>query len=500
MDFNSKTGDADTLASSCVVVAVSSPRHLLPAAECLDKASHGQISTLIKQGDISTDCGKTTLILNPAGQVKAKRILIVGCGKDKTLSPQAFNKIASAATNAVQNSGATDAASWLTEIDVEDRDTRWKAQQIASVGEDSVYRFDELKSDAKPPKHPLRRLSIVGSHRDELAVIRKGIRAGAAIAHGMHLARTLGDRPGNYCTPSDLANQAKALKKEFPSLKVQVLDEKSMEKLGMGALLSVSRGSHEPAKLIVMQYSGGKKNDKPVVLVGKGVTFDSGGISIKPGAAMDEMKYDMCGAASVFGTVAAVAEMKLPVNLVGIVPSTENLPDGLATKPGDIVTSMSGQTIEVLNTDAEGRLILCDALSYAKKFKPDVVIDIATLTGACVIALGKHATGLFSNDQPLADALLAAGQTTGDRAWQMPLWDEYDEQLSSNFADMANIGGRDAGSITAACFLSRYTKDYRWAHLDIAGVAWKSGKDKGATGRPVPLLTQFLMARIDDAS
>ena len=500
MDFNTKIGDADRLASGCVVVAVSSPRRLSPAATCLDKASKGQISTLIKQNDIDTGCGKTTLILNPAGSVKAKRILIVGCGKDKTLSPQAFNKIASAAAKTLQGSGTTDAASWLTEIAVDNRDTLWKAQQIATASEDAVYCFDELKSDAKPAKHPLKRLTVASASREDLDGLRAGIRAGAAIAHGMNLARTLGNRPGNHCTPSDLANQAKTLKKEFPSLKVQVLEEKDMDKLGMGALLSVSRGSREPAKLIVMQHNGGKKTDKPVVLVGKGVTFDSGGISIKPGAAMDEMKFDMCGAASVFGTVAAVAEMKLPINLVGIVPSTENMPDGLATKPGDIVTSMSGQTIEVLNTDAEGRMILCDALTYAKKFKPDVVVDIATLTGACVIALGKHATGLFSNDQPLADDLLAAGQTTGDRAWQMPLWDEYDEQLKSNFADMANIGGRDAGSITAACFLSRYTKDYRWAHLDIAGVAWKSGGAKGATGRPVPLLTEFLMARADDAS
>ncbi|TCK19008.1 aminopeptidase A [Thiogranum longum] len=499
MDFNAKTGDADKLASSCVVVAVSSPRRLSAAATRLDKASRGQISTLIRQGDIDTGCGATTLIHNPAGRVKAKRILVVGCGKDKILSPQAFNKIASAAACAVQRSGATDAASWLTEIEVKDRDSCWKAQQLAAASEDAVYRFDELKSDPKPPKRPLRRLSVVSADGEELDTIREGIQAGAAVAHGMNLARTLGNRPGNYCTPSDLADQALSLKNDFPSLKVQVLEEKDMEKLGMGALLSVSRGSREPARLIVMQYNGGKKGDKPTVLVGKGVTFDSGGISLKPGAAMDEMKFDMCGAASVFGTVAAVVEMALPINLVGIVPSTENMPDGLATKPGDIVTSMSGQTIEVLNTDAEGRLILCDALTYAEKFNPDVVIDVATLTGACVIALGKHATGLFSNDQPLADKLLSAGQTTGDRAWQMPLWDEYDEQLSSNFADMGNIGGRDAGSITAACFLARYTKDYRWAHLDIAGVAWKSGKDKGATGRPVPLLTQFLMDRLHDA-
>ena len=320
---------------------------------------------------------------------------------------------------------------------------------------------------------------------------------GVAIANGIDLARTLGNRPGNFCTPTDLAKQARDLKKAYSELKVEILDEKAMEKLGMGSLLSVSRGSRQPARLIVMQYQAGEKSDKPVVLVGKGVTFDSGGISIKPGAAMDEMKFDMCGAASVFGTVSAVAELGLPINLVGVIPATENLPDGDASKPGDVVTSMSGQTIEVLNTDAEGRLILCDALTYAGKFDPAVVIDIATLTGACIVALGNHTAALMSNHQALADDLLDAGQIAFDRAWQLPLWEEYDEQISSNFADMANIGSPGAGSITAASFLARFTKDYRWAHLDIAGVAWKSGKEKGATGRPVPLLMQYLMNRLE---
>jgi leucyl aminopeptidase len=327
----------------------------------------------------------------------------------------------------------------------------------------------------------------------DLQKARSGVEHGTAIAGGVRLAKDLGNLPGNICTPTYLAERALELAKGSSKLKVSVLEEKDMEKLGMGALLSVARGSRQPAKLIVMQYHGGAKGEKPVVLVGKGVTFDSGGISIKPGAAMDEMKFDMCGAASVFGCMAAVAELQLPVNLVGVVPATENLPDGNATKPGDVVTSMSGQTIEILNTDAEGRLILCDALTYAKKFKPAVVIDIATLTGACVVALGHYATGLLGNDQALADALLAAGQTACDRAWQLPLWDEYDEALSSNFADMANIGGRSAGTITAACFLGRFTKDYCWAHLDIAGVAWDTGKNKGSTGRPVPLLMQYLL-------
>ena len=495
MNFNVKSGDPDKLRSACVVVGISAPRRLSPAAERLDKASQGQLGELLKSADIDTGCGKTTLIHSPRGRVQAARILVVGCGKDNKLSPQDFSKIVAAAAKALQSGGASEALSFLTELDVEDRDLTWKAQRTVEATRDAVYRFDELKSDAKPPKHPLRKLTVAVSESATLADARRGVKRGIAVANGIELARTLGNRPGNLCTPGDLADQARALKKDYPALKVQILEEAAMKKLGMGALLSVSRGSRQPAKLIVMQYSGGSKNAKPVVLVGKGVTFDSGGISIKPGAAMDEMKFDMCGAASVFGTVSAVAEMKLRINLVGIVPATENLPDGDASKPGDVVTSMSGQTIEVLNTDAEGRLILCDALTYADRFKPDVVVDIATLTGACVVALGHHATGLLSNDQDLADELLEAGQASGDRAWQLPLWDEYDEQISSNFADMANIGGRGAGTITAGCFLARFTKDYRWAHLDIAGVAWKSGHAKGATGRPVQLLTRFLLNR-----
>ncbi|HHJ16790.1 MAG TPA: leucyl aminopeptidase [Gammaproteobacteria bacterium] len=495
MDFNVKTGDSDKLRSACVVVGVSGPRRLSPAALRLDKAGRGQLGELLKSADIDTECGKTTLILNPRGRIQAARILVVGCGKDRHLTPQDFTRIAASTARALQSGSATEAISFLTELDVEDRDLAWKAQRIVEATRDALYRFDELKSETRPPKRPLRKLTLAVADREALAIAKVGVSRGTAIANGIELARVLGNRPGNLCTPSDLADQAAALKQDYPALKVQVLEERAMEKLGMGALLSVSRGSRQPAKLIIMRYSGGAKEDRPVVLVGKGVTFDSGGISIKPGAAMDEMKFDMCGAASVFGTMSAVAEMGLPINLVGIVPATENLPDGDASKPGDVVTSMSGQTIEVLNTDAEGRLILCDALTYADRFKPDVVVDIATLTGACVVALGHHTTGLLSNDQDLADELLEAGQASGDRAWQLPLWDEYDEQINSNFADMANIGGRGAGTITAGCFLARFTKDYRWAHLDIAGVAWKSGKDKGATGRPVQLLTQFLVQR-----
>jgi len=312
----------------------------------------------------------------------------------------------------------------------------------------------------------------------------------------VHFAKDLGNLPPNVCTPTYLAEQALALAKQH-GMEVQVLERADMEKLGMGSLLGVAQGSRQPPKLIVLQHKKGKKNQKPVVLVGKGITFDTGGISIKPASEMDEMKYDMCGAASVLGTFRAIAEMDLPLNVVGIIPTCENMPDGDAIRPGDVLTSMSGQTIEVLNTDAEGRLILCDALTYAERFDPEAVVDIATLTGACVIALGHHASGLFSNNDQLAAELKQAGENALDRAWHMPLWDDYQQQLDSNFADIANIGGRAAGSITAACFLSRFAKKFDWAHLDIAGTAWKSGKEKGSTGRPVPLLTNFLMRRAE---
>jgi leucyl aminopeptidase len=283
--------------------------------------------------------------------------------------------------------------------------------------------------------------------------------------------------------------------KKYPKIKTTVLEKEQMEKLGMGALLSVAKGSREAPKLIIAEYKGANAKQKPVVLVGKGITFDSGGISIKPAATMDEMKFDMCGAASVLGALTACAELQLPIHVIGVIPSCENLPDGAANKPGDIVTSMSGQTIEILNTDAEGRLILCDALTYSERFEPDSVVDVATLTGACVIALGRHASGVMGNHHPLVHELINAGKTSGDRAWELPLWDDYQDQLKSNFADIPNVGGREGGAITAGCFLSRFTKKFNWAHLDIAGTAWLTGKEKGATGRPVPLLTQFLIDR-----
>ncbi|HEY4999054.1 MAG TPA: leucyl aminopeptidase, partial [Usitatibacter sp.] len=374
------------------------------------------------------------------------------------------------------------------------RDIAWKVEHAVIAISDGFYRFDRMKSKPPETKRALHKVTLHVSKRGEISEGEDALARGEAIAQGMALAKDLGNLPANVCTPTYLADQAVELGKR-QGIKVEILDQKEIEKLGMGSFLAVARGSVQPPKLIVMEYQGGKKDAPPVALVGKGVTFDTGGISIKPAAEMDEMKFDMCGAASVFGTMKAIALMKLPINVVGVVPATENMPDGNAVKPGDIVTTMSGQTVEILNTDAEGRLILCDALTYVEKFKPAAVVDIATLTGAMVIALGNVASGLFSNSDPLARELLNAGDSAWDRAWHMPLWDDYQEHLKSNFADFPNIGTRAAGSVTAACFLSRFTKAYPWAHLDIAGTAWKPGVDKGATGRPVALLAHFLVRR-----
>ncbi|MCW9057654.1 MAG: leucyl aminopeptidase [Gammaproteobacteria bacterium] len=496
MHFSVKSGSPEKQRGACLVVGMHEPRHLSDAAKALDTASDGALGAIVRRGDHGGQAGETLMLHNLPG-LACERVLLVGLGKKGEFHDAAYRKACAAAASALDKSGATEAVSYLADLPLKGRDTYWKASQAVVASASACYRFDETKNKKEPPKRPLKKLTLALTERAEVPEGERGLRDGQAIANGMALAQRLGNLPGNICTPTFLAEQARELGKAHRKLKVDVLEEKDMEKLGMGALLSVARGSRQPAKLIVMHYKGAARDEPPVVLVGKGVTFDSGGISLKPGAAMDEMKFDMCGAAGVMGTLQACCELELPLNLVVIVPATENLPDGLATKPGDVVTSMSGQTIEILNTDAEGRLILCDALSYAARFEPSLIIDVATLTGACVVALGKHASGLLGNHEPLIHALLKAGQASGDRAWQLPLWEEYQEQLKSNFADMANIGGPQAGTITAACFLSRFTRDQHWAHLDIAGVAWKQGEQKGATGRPVPLLTRFLLDRIE---
>ncbi len=497
MQFSTKTGSLPKITTPCLVIAVHTEKNLLPEIATLDKATNGAISALLKAGDMDGKVGSTTLLHNPSG-INAQRILLVGCGDIESCTAKDFRKIASASAAILKNLPINEAVSSLAIIKVGDFDLSAKVRAEIEAYGIARYRFDQLKTTTKDePEKRLKTLAFHSHGDNETVQLNSAIEQGSAIAAGIKLTRDLSNLPGNICTPSYLASQAKTLAKSYPSIKTTILDEKQMKDLGMGALLSVSRGSRQPAKLITMVYRGkGVKADiQPIVLVGKGLTFDAGGISLKPSAKMDEMKYDMCGGASVFGTMQAVAEMALPIHLVAIVPSSENMPDGDANKPGDVVTSMSGQTIEILNTDAEGRLILCDALTYAKKFKPEVIIDIATLTGAVIVALGHHTTGVMGNDDPLIEELLSAGQESGDRAWQLPLGDEYDEQLKSPFADMANIGGPGAGSITAACFLARYTKAYRWAHLDIAGTAWNSNGIKEASGRPVPMLTQFLINR-----
>lgn len=498
MEFSIKNGNPEKQRSDCLIVGVYESRKLSVPAEALDQASNAYLSAVLKRGDMD---GKidTTLLLQAVPGLPAERVLLVGLGKEREFDEKYYRQAVKASIKAVNGCGAADAVSFLAELVVKKHDIAWRVAQLAEVAMDAVYKFDCMKSKAGKDKKTgagkgVKKLTINVATRAEIKLAESGLKQGLALASGVSLAKDLGNLPPNVCTPTYLAEQAKALSKSH-GLQVQVLDRPEMEKLGMGSFMGVAQGSRQPPKLIVLQHKKGKKGQKPVVLVGKGITFDTGGISIKPGAEMDEMKYDMCGAASVLGTFKAIAEMDLPINVVGIIPTCENMPDGNAIRPGDVLTSMSGQTIEVLNTDAEGRLILCDALTYAERFEPASVVDIATLTGACVIALGHHLSGLFSNHDALARELLAAGEGAQDRAWHMPMLEDYQGQLDSNFADIANIGGRAAGSITAACFLSRFAKKYDWAHLDIAGTAWKSGKEKGSTGRPVPLLTEFLKQR-----
>ena len=495
MEFSIKQGSPEKLRSGCVMVGVFDGGKLADAAQVLDISAQHYISEIIARGDM-TGKAASTLLLHNVPHVASERVLLLGLGKRAELDSRQYRDCVRAAMRSLQATGAKDALLYLAELPVKGRDSAWCISHAVLAAYETAYRFDRLKSKPEKDKKVLRKIQFGLLTEKPSSAMESALTQAAAIAQGMALAKDLGNLPGNVCTPSYLAQQAVTLAKTHKSIKTTVLEEKDMQKLGMGSLLSVTQGSAEPAKLITLEYHGADKKQKPVVLVGKGITFDSGGISLKPGAEMDEMKYDMCGAASVLGTMQAVAEMGLKLNVVGIIPSSDNMPSGTATKPGDIVTSMSGQTIEILNTDAEGRLVLCDALTYAARFEPDTVIDIATLTGACVIALGHVASGLYSNQDKLAQELLAAGEQTQDRAWHMPLWEEYQSQLDSNFADMQNIGGRPGGSITAACFLSRFAKEYRWAHLDIAGTAWKSGKDKGATGRPVPLLAQYLINRV----
>jgi leucyl aminopeptidase len=492
VEFSIKGGDVAKLKTGCIMVGLFDSKKLSAAAKAVDTAAKGALTNAAASGDVSGKIGSSLLLHNVPG-VAADRVLLIGLGAEKDYDRKAFSNAIGAGFKALKGTAVTDVTiSMNTKFSADE--LLWKVEQAAILAIDSAYRFDQLKSKIDN-KNTGKSLTLHIEGKVDTAKVNQALARGSAIGEGMSLTKTLGNLPPNICTPTYLAEIAKQLAKAH-KFKVEILEKKDMEKLGMNTLLSVSKASYQPPKFIVLKHEGGKKGDKPVVLVGKGITFDTGGISLKPSAEMDEMKYDMGGAAAMLGTMKTVGLMKLPLNVVMLVPTCENMPGGNATRPGDIVKSMAGITVEILNTDAEGRLILCDALTYAERFKPAVVVDAATLTGAMVIALGHITTGIFANDDALAQELVASGMQKLDPAWHLPMFDEYNDLLKSNFADLPNIsGGRAGGSITAACFLSRFTKEYKWAHLDIAGTAWKSGADKGATGRPVPLLSQFLFKR-----
>jgi len=494
MQFTSKSGHITQLTTACLILPVFSKGKQAVITQDFDPSHHPLIAHVLKQGDISGKAGESLLLPLPK-ESKIKRIVLIGMGDLGKTTPTEFIKGVKSAANTIKKLPIKNLSSALLSVEVKTKDEEWKIRQLVLATRDVFYQYTQTLTQTSPKPYQLQKYQILADDTFIAQDIETSAHTANTIANGIEQAKNLSNLPGNVCTPSYLANIAQQLGKQHQSLNVKVLTETQMEKLGMGSLLSVSRGSRQEAKLITLEHQGGKKSQQPVVLVGKGLTFDAGGISIKPSSGMDEMKYDMCGGASVMGVMQMCAELNLPINVTGIIPTSENLPDGDANKPGDIVTSMAGLTIEILNTDAEGRLILCDALTYAKKFKPAVVIDIATLTGACVVALGKHNSGLLGNNDQLINDILNASNTSNDKAWQLPLGQEYQEQLKSNFADLANIGGPAGGTITAACFLSRFTEDYPWAHLDIAGTAWNSGENKGATGRPVHLLSQFILNR-----
>lgn len=492
MRFEVKTVNAADHKTDLAIVAIYEDGELGNAAKKLDKATGGCISNVVKRGDTKGSAGEL-LLLTETGTAACERVLLVGCGKRAKFDRKQFRKALQSAWKWLANKPYKDATTYLSQEPVKGADAFRSARIIAETWQTSGYRFTQMKSSKPEPAAKLSKLVIAARNAKSAAATRKGAKQGDALGQGMNFSRDLANLPGNVCTPSYLVKQARALARDTKNLSCKVLDEAKMKELGMGALLSVTAGSKEPARFVILEYKGAAASKKPVVLVGKGITFDTGGISLKPPGTMDEMKFDMCGGASVFGTFKALAELQPKLNVVGLIPTCENMPAGNATKPGDIVTSMAGKTIEVLNTDAEGRLILCDALTYARRFKPAALVDIATLTGACVIALGSHFSGLMSTSDSLATKLLKAGTNADDPAWRLPLTEDYAAQLKSNFADFANIGGREAGTITAGCFLAKFTEDMNWAHLDIAGTAYKGGGAKGSTGRPVPMLLEFLL-------
>ena len=496
MQFETSNLSLAAVRADCIAIGLHDDGKFAPLAQQVDEASGGRLKQLQARGDLPSRLGETLLLLDLPG-LKAERVVVVGLGAPADFDRRAWRKALSAALKAVLRTRTLRLALALERPAAEQKPggDYYFGRAIDELTHAALYRTNDLKSARKPKPAALTRVLAAAVANDAAADVKRGFVHGSAVAGGMKLLRDLGNLPGNICTPRYLAEQAKGLAGAHRSLTVKVLDEAGIRRQKMGCLLAVAAGSAEPPRFISLEYRGGKAGAAPIVLVGKGVTFDTGGISLKDPGAMDEMKYDMCGAASVLAALQVVAELRLPLNVVGLIGAVENMPGSRATKPGDIVTSAAGLTVEILNTDAEGRLVLCDALDYARRYKPATVIDIATLTGACVIALGHHTTGILGNDDALAQELVAAGQRADDRGWQLPLTEEYAEQLKSNFADLANIGGRDGGVITAAAFLGRFTKGMSWAHMDIAGTAWLSGSQKGGTGRPLPLLADFLIER-----
>ncbi|HEY5775170.1 MAG TPA: leucyl aminopeptidase [Xanthomonadales bacterium] len=478
---------ATDLETACLVIGAFEDAPLSGSAQLVDRACAGKLQQLIKSGDINTDWKETTLLHGLEG-VKAKRILVVGCGEVEKFTSVRYDSVCSSAGTFLRDHTTTAAHICLHEIEVDKTTNYWRLRLAAINLERANYRYTTTKKPKDDENQPLASASFNADVDMQAALVEA-----RGIAKGYLRSTELGNLPPNICNPSFLADTAKEISDSYKNVSLEVLGEDQMAELKMSALLAVGRGSQNRSKLIVLKYHGADEKSRPFVLVGKGITFDSGGLSLKPGPNMEQMKFDMGGAASVIGAFEACADLQLPINVICVVAAAENMPGGDAYRPGDVLTSMSGKTIEVLNTDAEGRLVLCDALTYSQRFKPAALIDVATLTGAAVIALGHHASVIMSKHDDLADELIRAGETAVDRGWRLPLWDDYQPQLKSTFADMKNVGGMAAGSITAGCFLSRFTEDQRWAHIDCAGSTWIWGGDKGSTGRPAGLLTQFLI-------
>jgi leucyl aminopeptidase len=491
MNFSVKTSNPATLATPVIVLGLFDDGTLPPLSAEIDNTSRSALSRIAKAGDIKGKLGDVLLLQRIDG-CKAQRILLIGLGKAKELDAKKYATAIRATVKALQQYQLANALVTLPALDVTDTNAERKAALLARLFVTAQYRYNTTKPKAGKP-FQLEQITLLLEDSRERMPAQRGLATGTATGRGMNVARELGNLPANICTPTYLGKQALQLAKKSKLLTTQVLSEAQMKRLGMHSLLSVGNGSAQSSALIVMQYKGAAASERPHVIVGKGITFDTGGISLKGGLGMDEMKFDMCGAASVLGVMNALCELKPKMNVIGVIASAENMPSGTATKPGDVVTTMSGQTVEILNTDAEGRLVLCDALTYVERFKPKSVVDIATLTGACITALGSVCSGLMSPDDKLAQTLYQCGLDSLDPVWRLPLWEEYQEQLKSNFADIANIGGPKAGTVTAGCFLARFTRKYTWAHLDIAGTAWLQGNEKGATGRPVPLLLEYLL-------